>query len=191
VNTLIWQRRRSWASKCVLVPLASQASPVANHGGCSTALSTNVCVGRPSPLCWRSAHGSRPVVGLVQGRCKLCSSRRTLPVAEIAGFGQATISAIEQGFPRAAPKGLPPHSNATKAQCGERQYLLSARHRAPFLLSLPRSRQKSKYMKGRCSVPRVLLCRQGNRRSLAQPPNPSIEGTASGLRPPAAPHVKR
>jgi hypothetical protein len=26
---------------------------------------------------------------------------------------------------------------------------------------------------------------------LPQPPNPSIEGTASGLRPPAAPHVTR
>ena len=26
---------------------------------------------------------------------------------------------------------------------------------------------------------------------VVQPPNPSIEGTLSGLRPPSAPHVKR
>jgi hypothetical protein len=49
-----------------------------------------------------------------------------------------------------------------------------------------RARLQSSVLCGIASPPKP-----GMRLVFQQPPNPSIEGTASGLRPPAAPHVKR
>jgi hypothetical protein len=60
---------------------------------------------------------------------------------------------------------------------------------APFCLA-SKPRQKAMYMNGRCSMSRVPLLKQEGL-AFMQPPNPSIEGTLSGLRPPSAPHVKR
>ena len=68
--------------------------------------------------------------------------------------------------------------------------LLRAALQMRFRASPPRTIQNVKYMSGQSHLGRASLSVQ-ERVVVVQPPNPSIEGTLSGLRPPSAPHVKR
>jgi hypothetical protein len=154
---------------------------------CSLHFRRAVCrrrCGLPVPLRWRSAHRRSTARSLVRPCGAPGQRSRTPYAAQIAGFGSSNESIITRACPESSRSILP--SRARQAQCVEEHWPLHAHDRAP-VSALP---AEPRHMNRQRPVQRVALRKQG-RPVNTPPPNPSIEGTASGLRPPAAPHVKR
>ena len=107
---------------------------------------------------------------------------------QIAGFGQAAKCIVTQAFPQVSGKHLAFQSRAGTI----RPKAVAVECSQPSALRRPADKAKTMpiHLSRSHPVPQVVLRKQ-ERRVNTPPPNPSIEGTASGLRPPAAPHVKR
>ena len=153
-----------------------------------TELSASLGTGCPS----RFAGGQRNVVLPLRVSCNRPAHQANDPrisyAVQIAGFGQATKCIVAQALPQVAHRHLAFESSAGTM----RRKAVAVECSRPSALRRPADKAKTMpmHMNRPRPVPQVVL-RKHERLVNTPPPNPSIEGTASGLRPPAAPHVKR